>query len=650
MYECSRANGVGMPVTLWLAVASMCVTSCSMLRVGTSALVRVGRAATMRREVLRVGFPTTLQRPPPVPCQPSVELQRAVDAVDAGRNVVVAGCAGTGKRTLVSALKRKLSHRRVAVTSSRADHAAMLDGLMFVPFLGMRPHSEVLSVEQAVGSIERHTRLMRDTYGELLPTIETCDVLIIDALENVPPPLLEAMDAVAREVRGVDAPFGGLQVVATANFYRQHLPPTPSNTGCIFQLRSWNTLFEPRDQIHLHHVWSQSADDVLRTQRALHGTLTDADTEYLTGTPNGTQLEDNWRGRMQWHSPFPLQPSQIDAPQRLPQIKGLPIGVYLTSTLSSMSSPAAYGLPARLNVSVGDFVTLLLPLLDGERINIPRGEEGVVQEVADHFLTVFFPNVGDTMRLPRVRVEVFHETFPLIKYWAAQFPVAKRSSVFPSLLINEELPPPRDLFVDGNLLTDPNDLGNIMCLLSTLQGRFNNLDICQRRDGIIHEPTRIYTQSVIARQNPKLAESVGFSFAKSEDRWCKNCKTHVRASEFVEHWDECVQSVQWCADCSVPIPASKWTAHCEKHTIVMCLDCGKSLEWKFWDAHRLTCGAMLRELTVENELLPSVTRDSALYTGHDRTDLHTVKSISRSLLPKRHTDVSSGAHSRPLVR
>lgn len=89
------------------------------------------------------------------------------------------------------------------------------------------------------------------------------------------------------------------------------------------------------------------------------------------------------------------------------------------------------------------------------------------------------------------------------------------------------------------------------------------------------------------------------------------------------------------------MPLTKLEAHMEKHQIVLCIDCGQAIEWRNWEHHRLTCAPMMRELSADNPFLPEVTRRMAVELGLDKRDLHTVKQLNRSMLPKSKADVLS---------
>ncbi|CAD2215833.1 hypothetical protein ADEAN_000329100 [Angomonas deanei] len=140
---------------------------------------------------------------------------------------------------------------------------------------------------------------------------------------------------------------------------------------------------------------------------------------------------------------------------------------------------------------------------------------------------------------------------------------------------------------------------------------------------MVHEPTRIYYYQI---QNLPLSDA--------PEQWCRNCKSFVPSDTFFQHWSDCVKSVRWCFECSKTIPLDVLEPHKEKHQVVLCMDCGQGVEWRQWEAHRLSCGPMMREVSADNEFLPLRTRQLALELGLDKRDLHTMRKFSKSMLPK----------------
>jgi hypothetical protein len=270
----------------------------------------------------------------------------------------------------------------------------------------------------------------------------------------------------------------------------------------------------------------------------------------------------------------------------------------------------------RLSLDPGNPVQLTTDI----SAQFPAGTPAEIKHIGDHQLTLVSRATGDVFTVPKVRVSVFHPSYPEIKYQFLQFPVLPRSLTVPSKIIEGKT---WGVTIDGLSLADTNDLGNILSRMRTFDDfRFVNLDSALRVEGIIHEPTRIYYS--------KLS---GLPLVGSQ-QWCKNCKNHVETKEFYKHWRECVESVRWCSECNVPIPLEKFAPHMEKHQIVMCIDCGQAIEWRHWENHRLACTPMLREITTDNEFLPEHTRKVSLEMGLDKRDLHTMKSVTRDKLPK----------------
>jgi ATP-dependent DNA helicase PIF1 len=72
-------------------------------------------------------------------------------------------------------------------------------------------------------ALTRHDLNLLSTNRRLASRIEKTKVLIIDEISMLPPRALSLVDAVCRHIRGMQAPFGGLQVVLVGDFFQ--LPP-----------------------------------------------------------------------------------------------------------------------------------------------------------------------------------------------------------------------------------------------------------------------------------------------------------------------------------------------------------------------------------------------------------------------------------------
>jgi hypothetical protein len=493
-------------------------------------------------------------------------------------------------------------------------------------------------------------------------SIATCDVLVMDALHLAPSVILRSLDAVCRRVRDKpNDPFGGLRVIASADFWSMAVHPGSDTGGYIFQLPQWDTMFH--SQVYLETIYGQDKELGKLTDAALMGTLTGDDVHTLQHkcNPGGgekkgrddrvrfmTPMLDTSKGQFDINPRFPKQPFMLRNPPRAVQIKRVEIGNFLVNMLYHSAFAERYGMLGKLKLEVGNKAHLVHPLLKSspsasrqsnastasslsQVVDVPAGVVGEVVRVHEHRITMLFPSLQRTVDIPRMRISTYHTQYPEVRYDTEQFPLYPRSMVMPRTIIHDQRCRMKGVVVDGRRMADTNDLGNILSKLQHWSDfQAVNLKDFLRLEGIVHEPTRIYYSKI--RRLP---------VSKSTELWCKNCKGHVLSSEFHEHWVNCIASVRWCSECDATVPLPKLEAHMEKHQVVLCIDCGQAIEWKNWEAHRLGCGPMMRELSPDNEFLPDVTRRIAVELGLDKRDLHTVKQFSKSILPKSKKDVYS---------
>ena len=571
-------------------------------------------------------------------------LEQAIARAEKGETILLTGCSGTGKFTLANHIVDRLSQGngdekrpRVAKISLNWNNTFRMQGLSLYSYVGLRfnRHEDLPSTDQMIAAFERHVRLMKDAYASIFPTLATTDILLFDSIHHATPDLLKAMDAVARTVRNQpDVPFGGIQVIATADFWKMKVHPNSPNHGYVFQDERFSTEWFPRaNQFYLKKIFRHGDynDFTYLTHSALYGSLKPADINRLVDMCRIQRVEgleptpmlDNSHSAIQLYPKFPRQPAKLDPPEFSASLRRFQFGHYYLSVLHNEFYGANLAMTDRLSIEVGSTVELCVG-----NSRLPRTSIGIVTGLSAHSVTVDFPERNVTETIPPIKVVAQHPDYEEIKLTYMSFPLIVRTVISPSRIIANAVG--RHYILDARYLTDTNDLGNV--LANTHGPRSvsivpKSIEEFLKRDGIISDPVKIFY------------EELDGTLANYQERWCRNCKTYIPGKEFSAHWKECIESVRWCSDCNTTIPAAKWEPHCEKHTIVMCIDCGTPLEWRDWEQHRMTCTPMLRELTAENVMLPSSTRDSAMSSGHDRRDLQTVEKISRSRLPKSHLDV-----------
>lgn len=139
--------------------------------------------------------------------------QEALAILESGQSVLLTGAAGTGKTYLMNEFIRRAKKRRknIAVTATTGLAATHLNGATIHAWAGIGVHDELpRTFFQKMGK-QRQTLIAK------------ADILIIDEISMLHDYRLDMIEEVARKARGIDKPFGGLQVVLVGDFFQ--LPP-----------------------------------------------------------------------------------------------------------------------------------------------------------------------------------------------------------------------------------------------------------------------------------------------------------------------------------------------------------------------------------------------------------------------------------------
>ncbi len=159
----------------------------------------------------------------------------ALNILKSGRNVFITGSAGTGKSYLLNLYRRYLNERRVypTIVAPTGIAASHLGGQTIHSFfaLGIKE-----SIDEGYVEFLLEKKYLKSRFSKL-------KLLIIDEISMVSPELFSSMDLVLRGFKGNDAPFGGVQVVISGDFFQ--LPPvskTPKNKRFAWQSEVWREL------------------------------------------------------------------------------------------------------------------------------------------------------------------------------------------------------------------------------------------------------------------------------------------------------------------------------------------------------------------------------------------------------------------------
>jgi len=159
----------------------------------------------------------------------------ALNILKSGKNVFITGSAGTGKTYLLNLYTQYLKERRVCptVVAPTGIAASHLGGQTIHSFfaLGIREN-----IDEGYVEFLMEKKYLKTRFSKL-------KLLIIDEISMVSPELFSAMDLVLRGFKGTDAPFGGVQVVISGDFFQ--LPPvskTAKEKRFAWQADVWRAL------------------------------------------------------------------------------------------------------------------------------------------------------------------------------------------------------------------------------------------------------------------------------------------------------------------------------------------------------------------------------------------------------------------------
>ncbi len=159
----------------------------------------------------------------------------ALDILKLGENVFITGSAGTGKTYLINEYIKYLKNKQIfpAIVAPTGLSASHIKGQTIHSFFG-------IGIREVVdnGFIEV---LVSRRY--LRKRFKNVEVLIIDEISMVSPELFSSMDRVLQAFKNYPKPFGGIQVIASGDFFQ--LPPIsrePREQKFAWQSPTWRDL------------------------------------------------------------------------------------------------------------------------------------------------------------------------------------------------------------------------------------------------------------------------------------------------------------------------------------------------------------------------------------------------------------------------
>lgn len=205
--------------------------------------------------------------------------QHVLELVSNGDNVFITGGAGVGKSFIVNHICAALRERgrNVKLTASTGTAATLINGQTLHSLVGLGLATDPIEV------LVRRARAR----ASLRKTWRAMDTLIIDEVSMVDPEFFIKTDHLARALRGVDMPFGGLQLVCVGDFYQ--LAPVLKRGApysFVFETDSWKVGID--HCVELTEIFRQDNDSEFARllQRVRVGATTTDDLALLASRVN----------------------------------------------------------------------------------------------------------------------------------------------------------------------------------------------------------------------------------------------------------------------------------------------------------------------------------------------------------------------------
>jgi ATP-dependent DNA helicase PIF1 len=185
----------------------------------------------------------------------SNEQQISFDKYIQGNNIFITGPGGSGKSALIKKIHEHAysKFKNIHVTALTGCAAVLLNckAKTLHSWAGVGLANG--SVEQLILKIKKN-KFTKNVWKET-------EILIVDEVSMLSLKLFNTLNDIARVIRRNKAPFGGIQLIFSGDFYQ--LPPVgdrddPDTQRFCFESEEWNTVFRRDCQIQLLKIFRQT--------------------------------------------------------------------------------------------------------------------------------------------------------------------------------------------------------------------------------------------------------------------------------------------------------------------------------------------------------------------------------------------------------
>jgi ATP-dependent exoDNAse (exonuclease V) alpha subunit len=204
--------------------------------------------------------------------------EKALEILKSDRNVFLTGIAGAGKTFVLMQYIKHLqeSGQEFAVTASTGIVAAAINGVTIHSFSG-------LGIRTGLNK-DDILRLKRSK--RIAPPVKAIKVLILDEISMFSAMQLDLVDAIFRNIRNDQRPFGGVKVVFCGDFLQ--LPPVRGEFA--FRAKSWEDA--NLAICYLDKAYRQKDSDLLLLLNAIRNNAVSEEFRNLLNASIGRQIKD----------------------------------------------------------------------------------------------------------------------------------------------------------------------------------------------------------------------------------------------------------------------------------------------------------------------------------------------------------------------
>lgn len=169
------------------------------------------------------------------------EQLQCIEAAENGESFMLMGAGGTGKSTVLKEIVNRLrnSNKTFALCATTGVAAELVGGEIINSFLGLGLVNADETSRTLIDKVRKNAKALQNW--------RRIDSMTVEEVSMLGAELFDMLDAAAREIRGTNLPFGGLQLILCGDFF-QNCPIRKTTTGTTltplfaFQARSYRQI------------------------------------------------------------------------------------------------------------------------------------------------------------------------------------------------------------------------------------------------------------------------------------------------------------------------------------------------------------------------------------------------------------------------